>query len=246
MQIISIVCRKGGVGKTATAHALGAGLMQRGYKVLFVDLDSQANLTDALRAKATKGDSLDMMLNGNASELIECTEQGEIIPATERIAAADNLLTGKAKEYHLKNALQGLNYDYVIIDTPAALGSLTVNALTASDAAIVPVQAERYSLKGIDQLIRTVDTVKKYCNKDLLIKGILITRYNGRAILSRDMQSNLEEIARQMHTKLYPVPIRECISVKEAQAFQENIFAYAPKSNAALDYMAFIDEFMKG
>lgn len=245
MEVIAIISRKGGVGKTATAHALGAGLMRKGYKVLFIDLDSQGNLSYTLKADAKKSNSLELLTGGKASRLIQHTEQGDIIPATEELAGADQELTGKRKEYLLKDALQGLQYDYVVIDTPAALGSLTVNALTASECAIVPVQAEIYSLQGIGQLMRTVETVKKYCNKGLYIKGILITRYNGRAILSKDMQANLQEIAEQMQTRLYDKPIRECISIKEAQACRQDIFTYAPKSNAAADYLAFIEEFLR-
>ena len=137
------------------------------------------------------------------------------------------------------------SYDYVIIDTPAALGTLTINALTAANSVIIPVQADIYSLQGIEQLNQTIEAVKKYCNPALYIRGILATRYNGRAIISKDMLSNFEEAAGQLNTRLYSTPIRECISIKEAQASQQNIFEYAPRSNAAKDYNAFIDEFLE-
>ena len=133
-------------------------------------------------------------------------------------------------------------YDYIIIDTPPALGTLTVNALTACAGAIIPAQAEIHSLQGIGLLNDAIEAVKKYCNRDLYIKGIVITRYNGRTVLSKDMRDNLEAIAAQLHTKVFKEPIRECISIKEAQAAQQSIFEYAPRSNAARDYMALIDE----
>ena len=246
MEIVSIVNRKGGVGKTATAQALGAGLIKKGRSVLFIDLDSQANLSYALGADPGKPGIMEVLTGeATASDAIQKTEQGELIPGTEALAAADTVIDGTGKEYRLKEALESLNYDYIVIDTPAQLGTITVNALTAANYAIIPVQAEIYSLQGIGRINEAVSVVKKYCNKDLYIKGILLTRYNSRAVLSRDMLSNLEEAAMQLKTKVFKTPIRECISVKEAQAVQQDIFTYAPKSNAAEDYSEFIKEFLK-
>jgi chromosome partitioning protein len=247
MEVIAIINRKGGVGKTATAQALGSGLIRKGYKVLFVDLDSQTNLTYGLGADAEQVNSMDVLTGeATAQEAVQHTPQGDVIPAGEDLAGADKVITNTGKEYKLKEALADLagNYDYAIIDTPAALGTLTVNALTAADSVIIPVQAEIYSLQGIGQLNQTIEAVKKYCNPALYIRGILTTRYNGRAIISKDMLSNLEEAAEQLNTKLYSTPIRECVSIKEAQASQQSIFEYAPRSNAAKDYGAFIDEFL--
>ena len=122
---------------------------------------------------------------------------------------------------------------------------MTVNALTAASSVVIPVQPELYSLHGIGQLSKAIASVKKYCNPDLYIRGILLTRFNGRAIISKDMRSNLEDIARQLNTRLYDTPIRECVSIKEAQAQQQDIYSYAPRSNAAKDYAAFLEEFME-
>jgi chromosome partitioning protein len=244
MEVIAIVNRKGGVGKTATAQALGAGLIKKGCSVLYIDLDSQTNLTYGLGADAGGLSSMDVLAgDATAQEAIQHTQQGDVIAGAEALAGADAAIDGTGKEYRLKEALEGLQYDYCIIDTPAALGTLTVNALTAADSVIIPVQAEVYSLQGIGQLSKTIETVKKYCNRNLYIRGILITRYNGRAIISRDMQSNLEDAAAQLKTRLYSTPIRECVSIKEAQASQQDIYSYAPRSNAAKDYAAFIEEF---
>lgn len=246
MQTIAIINRKGGVGKTATAQALGAGLIRRKKKVLFIDLDSQTNLSYALAADLSQPNCMDLLTGKvSVSEAIQQTPQGDVIAGTEALATADAIIDGTGKEYRLAEALNGLKYDYIIIDTPAQLGTLTVNALTASNDVIIPVQADIYSLQGIGQLNDTIQAVKKYCNKDLLIKGILTTRYNARAVISKDMQENLAEVAKKLHTRLYSVPIRECIAVKEAQAAQQDIFTYAPKSNAASDYEAFINEFLK-
>lgn len=244
MEVIAIVNRKGGVGKTATAQALGAGLIRKGCSVLYIDLDSQTNLSYGLGADPEGLSSMDVLTgDATAQEAIQHTPQGDVIAGAEALAGADAAIDGTGKEYRLKEALNGLQYDYCIVDTPAQLGTLTVNALTAADSVVIPVQAEVYSLQGIGQLSKVIEAVKKYCNHDLYIRGILITRYNGRAIISRDMQSNLEEAAQQLKTRLYSTPIRECVSIKEAQAQQQDIYSYAPRSNAAKDYAAFIEEF---
>lgn len=248
METIAIINRKGGVGKTATAQALGAGLIKKGCKVLYVDLDSQTNLTYGLEADAGGLSSMDVLEGkAKAQDAVQHTAQGDIIPASEDLAGADAVIKDTGKEYRLKEALEDLagSYDYAIIDTPAALGTLTINALTAAQSVIIPVQADIYSLQGIGQLSQTIEAVKKYCNPALYIRGILTTRYNGRAIISKDMLSNLEEAAGQLKTILYRTPIRECISIKEAQASQQDIYSYAPRSNAAKDYSAFVEEFLK-
>ncbi len=247
MEAVAIVNRKGGVGKTATAQALGAGLIRKKKKVLYIDLDSQTNLTYGTGASLDGFNSMDILTgDATAEQAIQKTPQGDVIAGTEALAGADATIDGTGKEYRLKEAIEGLKYDYIIIDTPAQLGTLTVNALTAADSVIIPVQAEVYSLQGIGLLNKTIEAVKKYCNPALSIRGILITRYNGRAVISKDMQGNLAEVAEQLKTRLYSTPIRECISIKEAQAQQTDIFSYAPRSNAALDYEAFIKEFTKG
>ena len=248
MEIIAIVNRKGGVGKTATVQALGAGLRQKGNKVLFIDLDSQANLSYGMGADPEAPTSLNVLTGeATAKEAIQQTTQGDIIPASALLATADAIISETGKEYRLKEALSTVKkaYDYILIDTPASLGILTINALTASQSALIPVQADAYSLQGIAQIKDTVDTVKKYCNKDLKIKGIIINRYNGRSTLSKDYRDSLESIAKELKTKLYNPPIRECIAVKEAQALKTDIFTYAPKSNAAIDYAEFVKEFLK-
>lgn len=250
-KVVAIANRKGGVGKTATAQALGAGLRRRGYRVLFIDLDSQSNLTDALRVDVDKveASSLDVLEgNSEASETILQTEGGDLLPATPQLATADKVIDGVGKEYRLKKALQTIarRYDYIIIDTPPALGVLTINALTASNCVVIPAQADLYSLTGIEQLYSTIEAVQHYTNRKLEIDGILITRYVARSIISQDMRSNLEEVAGIIKSKVYTTAIRECIAVKEAQATHTDIYSYSKKSNASKDYEAFIEEFLGG
>ena len=158
------------------------------------------------------------------------------------------IITATGKEYRLREALEPVYdlYDYIVIDTPPALGILTVNALTACTGAIIPAQADVYSLQGIALLSQTIETVRKYCNRALKIKGIVLTRYNSRAVLSRDMADLIAQTAQQLRTKLYTTRIRECTALKEAQAVQQDIFTYAPRSNAAADYKALVAEVLEG
>ena len=246
-EIIAIVNRRGGVGKTATAHAIGAGLGREGYKVLYIDLDSQCNLTYDVGAQTAPLTAMEV-LGGTATaeEAIQHLEGADLIPASPSLAVADTTIEGTGKEHRLREALETVagRYDYAIIDTPPALGVLTVNALTACNSAVIPAQAEVHSLQGIGLLYEAIRAVQKYTNPALTIKGILITRYSGRAILSQTVRQDLQETAKTLKTRLYTEPIRECVTIKEAAIVQQNIFDYAPKSKAAKDYDSFINEFL--
>ena len=245
MEIISIALQKGGTAKTTTAHNLGAGLFKRGYKVLYIDLDGQGSLTYTLNAEA-RNKGIYEALKGivDIEETIQHTTQGDVIPASGSLAGIDGELTATGKEYRLKELLEPIkkNYDYIIIDTPPALGILTVNALTVSDSVIIPLQADIFSLQGVGQLYSTIQAVQRYTNPQLTIKGLLISRYNARSILTRDLTAAIESTAQSLNTKLFKTKIRECIAVKEAQTQQTNIFDYSPNSNAAKDYNSFISE----
>jgi chromosome partitioning protein len=246
-EIISVINQKGGVGKSTTTLALGAGLSLRGFRVLFVDIDAQGNLTDTLRTDSERLTS-DDLLKGNtpAKEVIRHFSQWDVIPASQGLAGADITITGNKKEYRLKESLAPLkkNYDYIVIDTPPALGVLMTNALADCSWAIIPAQADRYSLKGVVQLHATIDTVKKHSNHGMEVKGILLTRHNTRTVLSRDITEIIGQTAKRLNTKLFKTVIRESIAIKEAQAVRQDIYSYAPKSNAALDYGAFVDELL--
>lgn len=244
-ECIAVINQKGGVGKSTTSNAIGAGLFQRGYKVLFIDLDAQGNLSYSMKCENKPLSSLEVLTGtATAKEATLTTPQGDIIPASPALASADTIITDTGREYRLKEALEPLKevYDYIIIDTPPALGTLTINALTACDSVIIPAQADIYSLQGIGQLNQTIQTVKRYCNKELTIKGIVITRYSPRAVLTRDMTDLLEDTAKQLNTKVFASRIRECIALKEAQASQIDIFTYNPRSNAGIDYKALLEE----
>ena len=250
MEVISITNQKGGVAKTCTSHAIGAGLSHRGYKTLFIDLDSQCNLTYDTGAN-TAPPTIWEVLTGTATaqEAIQHTEGGDVIAGSISLAEADTTLQDvERKEYRLRDALEAIagSYDYCVIDCPPALGVLTVNALTASDKVIVPAIAETHSLQGTALLSKTIQTVQRYTNPALKVEGILITRYKGQTILAKDMRANFEAVASQLHTKVFSTPIRECNALSEAEAMQEDIYTYSPKSNGTEDYTALVEELLRG
>lgn len=249
MRTLAIINQKGGVGKSTTALAVGAGLNLRGARVLYVDLDAQGNLSFVMDVVPAKYGAMGVLQRPEtASEEIQRTEHGDIIPSSPSLTTADNVLIEVGKEYRLKEALAPLSndYDYCIIDTAPSLGVLTVNALVACTGAIVPAQADVFSLQGIAQLNDTLQAVKAYCNPSLAIEGIVLTRFNSRTIISREVAELLEQTAERLETKLYNTRIRECTALKEAQAVQQSIFSYAPRSNAAEDYKNLIEEIVKG
>lgn len=248
MHITAIALQKGGTGKSTTAHALGQGLRARGHRVLFVDLDPQGNLSYTMRA-VPGGPSANEVITGRAkaSEAIQRTEQGDIIPSSPQLSGADLEVTQTGKEFRIREALQPLQaeYEFCVIDTPPALGTLTINALTAAAGVVIPVQAETYSLQGIGQLYGTIEAVRTYCNPTLQVEGILITRHSSRAILNRDMADTIEATAEKLGTRVFRSAIREGVAVREAQALRQPLQEYAPASNPAQDYGAFIEEFLQ-
>ena len=258
-RIVCCINQKGGVAKSTTAEALADGLTLRGYRTLLIDLDPQGSVSMTSGADPSGPTAYEVVTKQCTAQ--EATQQREydvtqydaqkvrradIIPASNQLAGVDIELTGVGKEHRLKEQLKPLlaKYSYIVIDTPPALGLLTVNALTATNLVIVPCQADVYSMLGITQLADTIEAVREYTNPDLSLAGVLLTRHNSRSVLSRDMAEAANMTADKIGTFLYKTVIREAVAIKEAQANCQSIYEYAPRSNAALDYEAFVDEFL--
>lgn len=247
--ITVVANQKGGVGKTTTAHALITGLACKGYKTLAVDIDPQGNLTYTMNADPDAPGVYEMMRGAAAPlDALQHTEQGNIIAGSLMLSGADMEFTDTGREYILRELLEPLraSYDYIVIDSPPTLGILTINALTAAHDLIIPLGADAYSLQGLSQLNATIGKVKKHCNPSLRIAGLLITRHSGRTVLGRDLKDVIEEKARIVGARAFSSVIRESVAIREAQVQQASLYAGGTKSNAAADYMAFIDEYLKG
>lgn len=249
MQVLAVATQKGGEGKTTTAAALLAGLTLKGFRTLAIDLDAQGNLTNITGGSSTDRTTLGLLTREcTAEEAIQHTESGDLIAASSSLASIDMILQNElGKAHRLKKALEPISalYDYVIIDCPPALGTLTANALTAADYVIIPAQADISSLQGIAQLWETIKEAREYTNSKLEVAGILLTRYNNRSTLNREIERQLrEEVAPVLHTKLLDATIREAVAIREAKYMQQSIFAYAPRSKVAEDYRAFIEELL--
>lgn len=241
MKIISIINQKGGVAKTTTVLNMYGALKLRGYRTLCIDLDPQCNLTQVLCPAGTQSTLADV-LSGRIPA--DHAVSGDLIAGSANLSGMDALLKDVSQsEYLLLSALMPIrnDFDFILIDTPPALGSLTVNALMASDSIVIPAQADLFSHTGIAQLGATIRTIRP----ELKIAGILLCRYSSRTTISRDMAQLIgEQLAKPMNTKVFSSRIRECTALRESQACAQHIFDYAPKSNGAKDYSAFIDEFL--
>ena len=249
-QIIAITNQKGGVGKTTTAAALTAGLTDKGHRVLGIDLDPQGNLGFSLGVDIENGRTAYDILKSREFILpaIRHTAYGDVIASNILLSSAELELNHSGREYLLKAAVDDVRhmYDFIIIDTPPALNILTVNAYVCADSLIIPMIPEILSLLGINQLKETIDTVRKYYNNHLRILGVLLTKFNKRLKLTREVEEMTTEIAWQLGTVVLDERIRTSIAVAEAPAHAESIMRYAPRANATQDYMSLINKISEG
>lgn len=251
MRTIAISSQKGGTGKTTTAAAIGAWCAGNGIKALAIDLDPQGSLTHILRGDGTALSSYELLKGAAAAQAIQHGGEGfpDLIPASLQLAGTDAEFSSRpGRDFLLKKALEPLQSQYgiAVIDTPPTLGTLLVNALAAATEVIIPVQVDTFALQSIYQLLETVQQVREYCNNGLQISGVLLTRFNGRAILTRDLKEDLEGKCAALGIPVFSASIREGIAVKEAQTMGESLFSYAPKSNPAQDYAGLMNELKIG
>lgn len=243
--IITISNQKGGVGKTTTSAALATGLALSGKRVLGIDLDPQGNLGFCLGMEASGPTVLDA-LKGRmpVQDAIGKNDYCDILISDITLSGGIEQLGSGHRESILKNILEPVmgSYDYVIIDTPPALNLLTVNAYTASDYLIIPMASDILSLVGLSQLKETIESVQGSLNPQLNVLGILLTRFNHRTILSRDVLELAEQLAERINTVVFKTRIRAGVAIAEAPAHGSSIFDYNPRSGAVKDYQVFLDE----
>lgn len=249
MNIIAISNQKGGVGKTTTAGAMIADLANHKYKVLGIDLDPQGNLSDSFGADMYESSTIyEAMKNEvSAKEIIQHIQNFNIIPSNIMLAGLEQELTQTGKEYRLKETISNIKeeYDYIIIDTPPSLGVLTINAFTCADEIIIPTTAGIFAANGINQLNNTINNVKKYCNSNVKIAGILLTKFNPRLNINKQIKELTEQLGNYICAPIFKTFIRNGIAIEEAQATHTDIFSYANKSNVAEDYKTFVLEYLK-
>ncbi len=236
-KIIAISNHKGGVGKTTSALNIGAGLSKLKKKVLLIDLDPQANLTQSLGIKEPENNIYGVIKNIYAPELIKINKNLFLIPSVSELSGAELELSAEAgREFLLKEVIEPLssNYDFIVIDCPPSLGLLTINAFTASDFILIPMQAEYLALQGIGKLLGLMDKIKKRLNTRLEIGGIFITQFDKRKVLNRYVCDTIEE---HFKGKLFKTKIRNNIALAEAPNEGTDIFTYQPDSNGADDYL---------
>lgn len=246
-KVISIANQKGGVGKTTTTVDLAAALAELKKEILIIDMDAQGNATSGLgiQKNKVKQDIYDVLVSEVplARTILPTSAKGvAIVPATLRLAGAEiELTTMMARESRLKTALKKVKekYDYVLIDCPPSLGHLTINAFTASDAILIPVQSEYYALEGLSQLLNTVHLVQKHFNPDLGIEGVLLTMYDARTNLGAEVN---EEVRKYFQEQVFHVVIPRNIKLSEAPSHGLSVLDYAPSSKGAQAYRKLAEE----
>jgi len=249
-KVIAVTNQKGGVGKTTTAINLAAGISRLFQDVLLVDMDGQANATQGFGfGKEEFSESVYDVLMGEVSPIdaIRRTKYDllDIMPAHINLNGAKvELVSVEEREFRLKNALDQLRkiYKFIIIDSPPSLDLLTVNALTASDSAVIPIQCEYYALEGLGQLVSTLSKVKKGLNRTLEIEGVLLTMHDKRTNLSFQV---IDEIKKHFKGAVYNTIIPRNVRLAEAPSFGKSIFDYDPYSSGAYAYESFAKEFLK-
>ena len=249
-KMIAIGNQKGGVGKTTTTVNLGAALASLGQKVLIIDSDSQGNATSGLGIErgSVENSLYEILVNEVEMKpvILKTSFEGlDIVPSNIQLAAAELELVGvKNRELRLKNAVAEIrdDYDYILVDCPPSLGQLAINAFTASDTILIPVQAEYYALEGLTQLLNTIRLVQRSYNRNFRIEGVLITMLDARTNLGFEV---VEEVKKYFQEKVYKTVIPRNIRLSEAPSFGQSVIEYDPRSRGAEMYLELAKEVIK-
>jgi chromosome partitioning protein len=241
VSVISVANQKGGVGKTTTTINLAASIAIRGYHVLIVDIDPQGNATSGLGIEKSEIDEdiYSVLINDvplKDTIFHTSTAKLDLVPATINLSGAETeLISMMARETRLKSALDTVSgdYDFIFIDCPPSLGQLSINAFTASDSILIPVQSEYYAMEGLSQLLNTIRLVQKHFNKDLGVEGVLMTMLDARTNLGAEV---VKEVKSYFSNKVYQTIIPRITKLAEAPSYGEAITEYAPNSRGAKVY----------
>ena len=242
--------QKGGVGKTTTAINLATYVARLGKKTLLIDFDPQGNATSGfgIEKNQLENNCYDMLMqNCLANQVVAATAIDNlfIIPSNIDLAAAEvELVSVPSRESVLKRVIASIRnqYDYIFIDCPPSLGLITLNALVASDAVIIPIQSEFFALEGLSQLMNTIRIVKQRLNPDIYINGVILTMYDSRTTMSKQVT---EEIYKYFGDKIYTVPVPRNIKLVESPSFGVPVVLHAPHSNGALAYQTLARQFLE-
>lgn len=248
-KVVSIANQKGGVGKTTTAINLSTILAKKGKRVILIDADPQGNATSGVGIeKSNKYSTYDILVSD--IDMVQALKKTPIknllvCPSNINLAGAEvELVSMMSREQRLKEKIDEVKdeFDYAIIDCPPSLGLITLNAFTASDSVLIPVQCEYYALEGLGQLMNTINLVKKHLNKDLEIEGALLTMYDARTNLSNQV---VKEVKKYFNDKVYKTVIPRNVRLSEAPSYGMPITEYDPHSKGAKTYEKFTKEFLK-
>jgi chromosome partitioning protein len=244
-KVTSISNHKGGVGKTTSAINIGAGLNKLGKKILLIDLDPQANLSQSLGIIEPDNNIYGALRGEYKLQPIEVVKGLDVIPSTLDLSGAEVEMSGEAgREYILRELIEPIrgSYDYILIDSPPSLGLLTLNSFVASDQIFIPLQAQFLALQGLTKLLEVIDKIQKRLNKQLKVGGVFITQYDSRKVLNRDVVATIEA---HFEDAVFKTKIRDNVALAEAPAQGLDIFRYNPKSPGAEDYLSLCKEILK-